>query len=692
MKYRNQTWASPLLVALTVLALAVLDPGAVRANDVIVTIDTSAIANQNANLAFDFVAGGPPVFNTVSVSNFVTDAIQLSLSTTGSTTGGLPGDFSLDDTQFFNEVAGVFHLQNQISFDLQTTDAGPQPGSLPDEFSLFLLDPNTGNSLLNSSDPTGAGALLAIDLTGAGGPQVFDLSNAVTIGPDSPPSTVPEPASLYLLSGALLLLVGSRRRRARLRDAGRGWLCVAALSLAPFHMGLAAGVVTGVGQDPNLAITFSGLHLNHANSTYVTIAAITNNSGNTISGPFYLGITQISDPRIVVANGGGNLPDGNPYVPVPINIMPAGQTITTTVSFINSANTVFSFQAKIYDAVSAPPVATLTCPQDFTAAETIPTVAGYAPPVDSLGRVASCSPAPQTPLYALSTPVNCGSSGGSSLPATCSFNVSLPTFTVNWGGGPPPPPPTPPPATGPADLALIPCAAMLPLLIPGNPPVSSVDPFLYCGFLGNPGTANFSVANYGPNPAQNISLTMSFPPEVQNAVWTFSQAATCTGVMPKEYTLNILGVLFPAVGETVTCTFARIDPNTTIDVQVGADVISNDMPNLEASVAPDPASNTDSDPGNNTIRYALHPPLFDSISVPQSIAVQPACDYSHSPGFAILLNTCGVPQVVTQNIVGGVLGVATIVAGGAVLSLEFVGTADNIVFNAAAGSATGFFR
>src|SRR5579863_6607695 len=201
MKYRNQTWASPLLVALTVLALAVLDPGAVRANDVIVTIDTSAIANQNANLAFDFVAGGPPVFNTVSVSNFVTDAIQLSLSTTGSTTGGLPGDFSLDDTQFFNEVAGVFHLQNQISFDLQTTDAGPQPGSLPDEFSLFLLDPNTGNSLLNSSDPTGAGALLAIDLTGAGGPQVFDLSNAVTIGPDSPPSTVPEPASLYLLSG-----------------------------------------------------------------------------------------------------------------------------------------------------------------------------------------------------------------------------------------------------------------------------------------------------------------------------------------------------------------------------------------------------------------------------------------------------------------------------------------------------------
>lgn len=679
MKYQsNQT--VPRFVALTVLALTALTPSAMRAGQLI-TIDTSAIASQNANVAFDLVAGGFSLANTFSVSNFFTDGIQLTISETGSTTGGLPGDFTLSDTQFFNEVAGLFHLQNKISFDYQTTDAGPQPGAVPDEFTLYVLDPNTGNSLLTSSDPTGAGALLAIDLTGAGGPQVSIFSSAVTIGSDIPLAAAPEPASLWLLLGAVLILAGSPRLLPRLWKAGRAGLCLAVFSLAPLHL-VHAAVLSGVGQDPNLTVTFSGMHLNHATNQFVTQAAITNNSGNTIQGPFYLGITQISDSRVTVAYAGGNLPDGNPYVPLPINIMPAGQTITTTISFTNPASVFFIFQGKVYDAVSSPPVATIACPQDSLVAS----VASYVAPVDSLGRVASCAPAPNSAVYVGTTQVNCASSGGSSLPVACSFNVVVPP-SITIGA----PPNTPPPATGPADLALIPCAAMLPLLAPGMPPISPIDPYNYCGLFRTPGTAAFSVANYGPNPAQNVSLTLSFPPQVKNAAWKFSQPSSCTGVAPKTYVLNIFGVLFPAVGETVTCTFARLDPNTTIDVSIGADVLSNDVPNLEASVTTDPASNTDPNLNNNSIRYALSP-QFQSIAVPESISTQDACDYSQSPGFAILLNTCGVPQVVTQNLVGGLLGVASLFAGGAVVSLEFVGVADNIIFNAGAGAGMGFFR
>ncbi len=96
----------------------------------------------------------------------------------------------------------------------------------------------------------------------------------------------------------------------------------------------------------------------------------------------------------------------------------------------------------------------------------------------------------------------------------------------------------------------------------------------------------------------------------------------------------------------------------------------------------DPASNFDPNSTNNAIEATVNPG-FQSITVPQNLVPKSGCDYSSSPGFAILLNTCGVPTVVTQALVGTFLGAATLIAGaGGVAIAEVPGAVDLAVFRA----------
>jgi hypothetical protein len=546
-------------------------------------------------------------------------------------------------------------------------------------------------SIIPSSDPTGAESLLAIDLVGGSNTQASIYSPLVTLGPPSAVTPAPEPSPRWLIAALLLVLVASRSRVRRLLPGFRATICMVAGGLAV--VGSApAGILTGVGQDSNFTVSFSGLRLDRVSNTMVSIASVKNISSSTIQGPFYIGITNISNPTVTLANGGGNLTDGNPYVAIAgVNTILAGQTMTAILSFHVSGGTPFNIQAKIYDAVSAPPTATLNCPGGMAFfGNSLPFPAVYTPPMDSLGRMAACSPPSGSLING--TTINCFTSGGASLPASCSFIYAFvqagPTITIT-------PPPPPPPGPQFANLALIPCAAVAALYEPGAPPPPQIDKFLYCGFPDEStvGMASFTIVNYGPTAAQNVSVTLSFPPGIQKEAWKFSKGGSCSPLTDKVYIVRVLdAVNFPEIGHTVTCTFPSINPNETVDATIGVDVPASgsyaNVPNIEAQVAVDPAFNTDPDLTNNQSRFSVNPG-FNSITVPQSVVPQQGCDYSKSPGFAILLNTCGVPSFITQAIVGGVLGAATIVAGGGALVLEFVGGAVNFtVFDAGQAMAS----
>jgi hypothetical protein len=185
-----------------------------------VLIDTSAFAGMRAQLALDFIDGGPPS-NTVSISGFATDGTLGSQSAVGGVSGTLPGAVLLADTAFFNEILIDITPASLVSFVFTPSANGPDFGSLPDAFSVFLLDPDSGLSLIATLDPTGADSLLQFDIDGSLGGTSAVFSDRVTVSV-TPFFVVSEPSSLALWLTGLTILTTTLRRRGSGEPSG--WL------------------------------------------------------------------------------------------------------------------------------------------------------------------------------------------------------------------------------------------------------------------------------------------------------------------------------------------------------------------------------------------------------------------------------------------------------------------------------------
>jgi hypothetical protein len=130
-------------------------------------------------------------------------AFGVPLFTGGASAGG-PATFLLIDSSFFNEVLLPITIGTQITFSINSTDLGPLASSIPDSFTIFLLD-SSGLPLVSTADPTGGNALLQID---AGTNSVNVFSPMLT-------AAIPEPSTqmLVLFSGGLLTCLFRRFRR-----------------------------------------------------------------------------------------------------------------------------------------------------------------------------------------------------------------------------------------------------------------------------------------------------------------------------------------------------------------------------------------------------------------------------------------------------------------------------------------------
>jgi hypothetical protein len=207
-------------VFLVLLCLTLfLTPASLFADSVyIVNVNTSSLAGNSAQLAFDFIDGGPPS-NTITLSNFSTNGTLGSNSPSGGVSGSLPGTVTLTDTSFFNEYLTNITLGTSFSFLLDATTNGPDASSIPDAFSLFLLDPVTGLPLFTTIDPTGSNSLLTLNIDGSsnGALGVFTLpgDGAVVTATPFSTSTVPEPGTFFLLVSGLAFLSYKRRALAK---------------------------------------------------------------------------------------------------------------------------------------------------------------------------------------------------------------------------------------------------------------------------------------------------------------------------------------------------------------------------------------------------------------------------------------------------------------------------------------------
>lgn len=183
------------------------------------TIDTSSIANTDALITFDFIPGGSPVINTVSIFNFLTDGTMSSGTAilTGDAAGDLISSATLQNTSFFNEIMQPISLGNSITFNV--TLSQEFSGSIPDALSVFLLDASY-MPLFHTTDPTGADSLflLSIDGTATGNLDIYAADSAISnpVTWSAQPVTVPIPATVWLfLSG--LISFGLNRHSAKNR-------------------------------------------------------------------------------------------------------------------------------------------------------------------------------------------------------------------------------------------------------------------------------------------------------------------------------------------------------------------------------------------------------------------------------------------------------------------------------------------
>jgi hypothetical protein len=202
-----------LMITIAISAVGVQST-ALADSDYDVTLNTAGLAGSGATPTFDFISGGGTQSNSVSILDFSTNgALVFGGVNSGSVSGTLPGTATLSNASFFNELQQGITLGSTISFQVDLTTNAPSVGSLPDTFSLFLLDPTASYSLTNTADPTGSDSLLTVQVDGSqsgilGAYNGSGPSVPVTVTSVSGVTQAPEINASTALS-ALMLLFGS---------------------------------------------------------------------------------------------------------------------------------------------------------------------------------------------------------------------------------------------------------------------------------------------------------------------------------------------------------------------------------------------------------------------------------------------------------------------------------------------------
>jgi hypothetical protein len=354
-----------LAAVIAALTMVLLLPTLAQAVPVRVTINTPTLAGVHGQLAFDLIDGGDP-HTIVDVSAFVSDGSLGSVTRNGAVAGDLTTHVQFFDNAFFNELLQEFVFGSAFSFVLDASTLPPGPNSFPDGFSLFLLDPATGNSLITTTDPTGANALF---LWSSDAPSLISVFEGTGI--DVAVTAVPEPDTLALFCvGAAMLALFHARRRRRRQGAGRlqcalatrrrsrlapSWITVAMLAVSHIPVSTHAADVTAT-----TSIKKSPLVLNRTSNTFDSIVTLTNTSATGYTAPLRLSV-MVTPSIVSLANGTGTSSDGKSFIDIPLpgGTLNQGQSVSTIIKLRNlprvAFNVAFSVDATTFGQGPLPP-------------------------------------------------------------------------------------------------------------------------------------------------------------------------------------------------------------------------------------------------------------------------------------------------------------------------------------------------
>lgn len=201
-----------LLAGFRLVLALLLGAGGAQASTFDVVINSALLSGNPAVLVFDFLDGGPPD-NTVTLSALTSNGNQGAATILGNVTGTGPWIFSDAGPSFFNELQVLFNpMGSALSFSFTTTDNPPEAGSVPDAFSLFILNEELNAFLVTTDAPLESNALFLYSIgAGAEGLTIYTPSEQGFSFSVTPVQAAPEPTSLALLAAGMFALLSRRR-------------------------------------------------------------------------------------------------------------------------------------------------------------------------------------------------------------------------------------------------------------------------------------------------------------------------------------------------------------------------------------------------------------------------------------------------------------------------------------------------
>lgn len=193
------------MLVCTALVGALVSPQEAQA--VAVSLNTTTLSGMAGRFEFVLFDGDGVANNSVVVSNITSNGTFVGTDCSLGCAVG-PSAFTIDDALGIGQFLYDLTLGSFLNFDLDfTSNFG---GGTPDRLALSLLDPSTNFSLVSTDLTFPDDALFTVDLTGAGVVQIAALTDPAVGISVGQAAAIPEPGSLGLVVGALLLLF--RRR------------------------------------------------------------------------------------------------------------------------------------------------------------------------------------------------------------------------------------------------------------------------------------------------------------------------------------------------------------------------------------------------------------------------------------------------------------------------------------------------